>query len=160
MTIHSAKGLEFEVVFLIGMEENIFPHANSLMEENGLEEERRLCYVGITRAKKRLFISNAKRRMLYGKDSMNPPSRFIKEIDSGLLDVETPAMEEKLKINVSSMYTDKVSVYKPGDIVMHTIYGRGVVIEVKDTILSIAFAKNYGIKKLMKNHKSLRKIGS
>ena len=69
MTIHSAKGLEFTVVFLVGMEEGIFPHTNSLLEEDGLEEERRLCYVGITRAKERLYITNAKRRMLYGKDT-------------------------------------------------------------------------------------------
>ena len=77
MTIHSAKGLEFDVVFLIGMEEGIFPHANSIVEADGVEEERRLMYVGITRARDLLYLTNAKRRMLYGKESMNPPSRFI-----------------------------------------------------------------------------------
>ena len=160
MTIHSAKGLEFEVVFLIGMEENIFPHANSLIESDGLEEERRLCYVGITRAKQRLFLSNAKRRMLYGKDNINVPSRFIKEIDKKLLDIENPMLEEQPKVIKSEMYKTEENTehYTAGDIVMHTIYGRGVVIEVADTILTIAFAKNYGIKKLLKNHKSLRKI--
>ena len=85
MTIHSAKGLEFDVVFLIGMEEGIFPHANSLMERDGLEEERRLMYVGITRARDLLYLTNAKRRMLYGKESINPPSRFIEEIDADFL---------------------------------------------------------------------------
>ena len=84
MTIHSAKGLEFDVVFLIGMEEGIFPHNISLMED-GLEEERRLCYVGITRARDILYLTNAKRRMLYGKDTMNMPSRFIDEIDKRYL---------------------------------------------------------------------------
>lgn len=158
MTIHSAKGLEFEVVFLVGMEENIFPHSNSLMEVDGLEEERRLCYVGITRAKKRLFISNAKRRMLYGKDSMNVPSRFIKEIDSSLLDIENPMLEEKEKIDKKDLYSNDSVEYKSGDVVMHTIYGRGVVIDVNDSLVTVAFAKNFGIKKLMKNHKSLRKM--
>ena len=85
MTFHSAKGLEFKVVFMVGMEEGLMPHSNSLCEENGIEEERRLCYVGITRAKERLYITNAKRRMLYGKDMMNPPSRFISEIYSEYL---------------------------------------------------------------------------
>lgn len=159
MTIHSAKGLEFEVVFLVGMEENIFPHANSLMEADGLEEERRLCYVGITRAKQRLFISNAKRRMLYGKDSMNVPSRFIKEIDQSLLDIENPMLEEKEKINKNDLYDNNSNQeYKSGDVVMHTIYGRGVVIDVNDSLVTVAFAKNFGIKKLMKNHKSLKKM--
>ncbi len=158
MTIHSAKGLEFEVVFLVGMEEGIFPHANSLLEENGLEEERRLCYVGITRAKQRLFISNAKRRMLYGKDNLNMPSRFIKEIDKNLIDEENPMLEVKEKIDKNEFYQEQDTDYKNGDIVMHTIYGKGVVIEVNDKILTIAFAKNFGIKKLMKNHKSLKKL--
>lgn len=85
MTLHSAKGLEFPVVFLVGMEEGLFPHNMSLMENN-LEEERRLCYVGITRAKERLYLTNAKRRMLYGKENMNIPSRFISEIDEKLIE--------------------------------------------------------------------------
>ncbi len=159
MTIHSAKGLEFEVVFLIGMEENIFPHANSLMESDGLEEERRLCYVGITRAKQKLFLSNAKRRMLYGKDNMNVPSRFIGEIDKKLIDEEGLIKEKQEKIDVSSLYNeDDTTEYKNGDILMHTIYGRGVVIDVGEKLLTIAFARNFGIKKLMKNHKSIKKI--
>ncbi len=159
MTIHSAKGLEFEVVFLVGMEENIFPHVNSMLEPGGLEEERRLCYVGITRAKQRLYISNAKRRMLYGKDSMNMPSRFIKEIDKKLIDEDkTITLEVKEKLNKSSLYNNAQIDYKAGDVVMHTIYGRGVVVEVRENILTIAFAKNFGIKKLLKNHKSLKKM--
>ena len=81
MTIHSAKGLEFNNVFLIGMEEGIFPHQAAFFDNNELEEERRLCYVAITRAKEKLYIVNAKRRTLYGIDSVNPPSRFISEIN-------------------------------------------------------------------------------
>lgn len=158
MTIHSAKGLEFEVVFLIGMEDGIFPHQNSFCEEGGLEEERRLCYVGITRAKEKLYISNAKRRILYGKDVMNPPSRFIKEIDPYLLDVENINMFEEEKINKEELYKNEDVDFKEGDVIMHMQYGRGVIIEVKGDFITVAFAKNFGIKKLLKNHKSITKI--
>ena len=159
MTIHSAKGLEFKVVFLIGMEDGIFPHQNSFTEEDGLEEERRLCYVGITRAKERLYISNAKRRMLYGKDVINPPSRFIKEIDSELLDIKNNNMFEEEKINKEELYNDKEDVeFQAGDVIMHLVYGRGVIVEVKGDFITVAFAKNFGIKKLMKTHKSIKKI--
>lgn len=158
MTIHSAKGLEFEVVFLIGMEDGIFPHQNSFCEEGGLEEERRLCYVGITRAKEKLYISNAKRRILYGKDVMNPPSRFIKEIDPDLLDVESINMFEEEKINKEELYKNEDVDFKEGDVIMHMQYGRGVIIEVKGDFITVAFAKNFGIKKLLKNHKSITKI--
>ena len=88
MTLHSAKGLEFNDVFLVGMEEGIFPHNRSFESESELEEERRLCYVGITRAKEHLWLMNAKKRTLFGQVSMNFPSRFIKEINSDLIDKE------------------------------------------------------------------------
>ena len=159
MTMHSAKGLEFEVVFLVGMEDGIFPHQNSFCEEGGLEEERRLCYVGITRAKERLYITNAKRRMLYGKDVMNSPSRFIKEIDPELLEVENEKMMPEEQINREELYHNEGDIeFIDGDVIMHMIYGRGVVIEVKGDFITVAFAKNYGIKKLLKNHKSIKKI--
>ena len=103
MTIHSAKGLEFDVVFLVGMEEGIFPHTMSLME-NGIEEERRLCYVGITRARERLYLTNTKRRMLYGKDTMNMPSRFIDEIDSNYLEEAESGVKIQEKIDTKKMY--------------------------------------------------------
>lgn len=158
MTVHSAKGLEFSVVFLIGMEDGIFPHQNSFSDE-GLEEERRLCYVGITRAKEKLFISNAKRRMLYGKDVINPPSRFIKEIAPELIEVENERMLPEEQINKENLYHSEGEVnFAIGDIIMHTIYGRGVVTEVNGDFISVAFAKNYGIRKLLKNHKSIKKI--
>jgi DNA helicase II / ATP-dependent DNA helicase PcrA len=158
MTIHSAKGLEFDCVFLVGMEEGIFPHQNALMEPNGIEEERRLCYVGVTRAKKLLCLSNAKRRILYGHESINPPSRFIDEIDKSLLDIVNKNMEEPKKINKNDFYNDTNSEFKNGDVVMHTIYGKGVIVAQDDNFITIAFSKNYGIRKIMKSYKGLRRI--
>lgn len=156
MTIHSAKGLEFTVVFLVGMEEGIFPHTNSLLEEDGLEEERRLCYVGITRAKERLYITNAKRRMLYGKDTVNPPSRFIKEIDDDLIEHAEKQIDDE-KIEVKSMYVEGSNDdIKIGDKIEHESLGLGVVVKVDGTLIDVAFKS--GIKKLMKNHKSIKKI--
>lgn len=140
------------------MEEGIFPHANALVEKDGIEEERRLMYVGITRARKLLYLSNAKRRMLYGKDSSNPPSRFIEEIDSELMEMTNSSIKEEKVINKEEMYNDGEVEYQNGDVVMHATYGRGVVIGVDKTIITIAFAKNFGVRKLMKNHKSLKKI--
>ncbi|AJE02035.1 ATP-dependent helicase [Geobacter pickeringii] len=88
MTLHAAKGLEFPLVFMIGMEEKLFPHVRSLDDPEGMEEERRLCYVGMTRAKERLFLTNARRRRLFGQDQVNMPSRFIADIPRDLLDLE------------------------------------------------------------------------
>ena len=91
MTLHAAKGLEFPVVFVVGMEERLFPHVRALEDHEQMEEERRLCYVGMTRAMKRLFISNARRRRVFGQDQMNPPSRFISDIPGELIDIEEAA---------------------------------------------------------------------
>ena len=155
MTLHSAKGLEFPVVFLIGMEEGVFPHNMSLMEDN-IEEERRLCYVGITRAKDILYLTNAKRRMLYGKDTENMPSRFISEINENLLDKNEIFKEPKI-INKKDMYTeDKNNDIVVGSIISHEQYGTGAVISVDGSLISVAFKS--GIKKLMKNHKSIKKL--
>jgi len=88
MTLHAAKGLEFRVVFMIGMEERLFPHIRSLDDQDGMEEERRLCYVGMTRARERLFLLNARRRYLFGQEQSNLPSRFLKDIPPELLDEE------------------------------------------------------------------------
>ena len=155
MTLHSAKGLEFPVVFLVGMEEGIFPHNMSIMENN-LEEERRLCYVGITRAKDRLYITNAKRRMLYGKDNMNMPSRFISEIDPKLID-KNEAIEKELKvIDKEEMYTKDNDDIVKGSVIEHETYGIGAVTKVDGSFIEVAFKT--GIKKLMKNHKSIKKI--
>jgi DNA helicase-2/ATP-dependent DNA helicase PcrA len=92
MTVHSAKGLEFDAVFISGLEEGLFPHENSVREEKGLEEERRLMYVAVTRARKRLYISHAQTRMLHGQTRYNLPSRFFEEIPEGLLKWLTPRM--------------------------------------------------------------------
>jgi DNA helicase II / ATP-dependent DNA helicase PcrA len=158
MTVHSAKGLEFDVVFLIGMEEGIFPHQNALLERNGIEEERRLCYVGITRAKKLLYLTNAKRRILYGKEALNPPSRFIDEIDKNLLDIQNPQLEEPPKFNKEAFYNKTSDDYQAGEVIMHTIYGKGVIINVDDTFITVAFSKNYGMRKILKNYKGIRRI--
>lgn len=155
MTIHAVKGLEYKYVFVIGMEENIFPHVNSCEEDGGIEEERRLCYVAITRAKEKLYLVNALRRMLYGKTSVNMPSRFINEIDKDLID----ATEKKIvnmKFNKKEAFNDDNGL-KTGDNVIHDIYGPGVVVNVDKSIATIAF-KGQGIKKLMKNHKSIKKV--
>ena len=159
MTLHSAKGLEFPIVFITGMEEGIFPHSNAFLEgDEGIEEERRLCYVGFTRAKERLYLTNAKKRMLYGKTNMNIPSRFINEIDQNVLESSNYSIKEEKVINKEEMYSNECVEYQKGDIVIHTIYGKGVVIGTDDKFVSIAFAKNFGIRKLMKNHKSLKKM--
>lgn len=160
MTVHSVKGLEFDHVFVVGMEEGIFPHMNSLMENSELEEERRLCYVAITRAKKQLHFVNARRRTLFGKDQVNPVSRFIGEVDPDLLD--SNLTEEKIKqdilVDTSDMFRDEDVDYLVGDYVYHESFGQGRVVEVTNTLVSVAFKHPFGIKKLMKNHKKLSKV--
>ncbi len=153
MTIHSAKGLEFDHVFIIGMEEGLFPHANSMDYPDDLEEERRLCYVAVTRAKKTLTLVNAKRRMLYGNASINPPSRFIEEINPKYLDSDVTL---EPKFNKEDMIDESIT-YKTGDKVIHEKYGEGIIISAGD-ILTIAFSQKYGIIKIMKGHKSIRKV--
>ena len=159
MTVHSVKGLEFDYVFVIGLEEGIFPHINSLMDNAELEEERRLCYVAITRAKEKLHIVNARTRTIYGKESSNPPSRFIKEMNEELLNKEFKDDPENLpKVNKEGYFHSEDVDYKVGDFVYHEVFGHGKVVEVTNTLMSIAFKHPHGIKKLMKNHKSIKKI--
>jgi len=160
MTVHSVKGLEFPYVFVVGMEEGIFPHMNSLMENSELEEERRLCYVAITRAKNVLHLVNAKRRTLFGKDQINPVSRFIGEISSSLLEsnVDNEKIKQEVKIDTSNMFRDEEVDYQVGDYVYHETFGTGRVVEVTNTLVSVAFKHPHGIKKLMKNHKKLSKV--
>ena len=158
MTMHAVKGLEFDYVFAIGMEENIFPHINCEEQNDGIEEERRLCYVTITRAKKKLYLVNALKRTLFGRTSVNMPSRFIKEIDKELIDMpeHKEIINNSVKIDKSKMFNEdnELSV---GDNVVHDVYGQGVVVMVDKSIATIAFKGN-GIKKLMKNHKSIKKV--
>lgn len=160
MTLHSAKGLEFDVVFLVGMEEGLFPHTNSLMEEDGLDEERRLCYVGITRARDILYITNAKRRLLYGKETVNMPSRFINEIDKKLiktntLDIESAFTEQG---DANRFYTEEDLGLKCGDLINHAKFGHGVIVKMDGDLIDVAFKNGIGIKKLMKNHKDITRL--
>ncbi len=148
MTVHAAKGLEFDYVFVIGMEEGLFPHLNS-METEDLEEERRLCYVAITRAKKKLWLINAKSRMIYGKHDNYFPSRFISEIPDEYLE------KDENKKQTTSITSDEE--YKLGEILEHKIFGQGVVVGMDDKDLTIAFSNKYGIKKIARGHASLRR---
>ena len=178
MTIHAVKGLEFSYVFLVGMEENLFPHSNSMFSSEDMEEERRLCYVAITRAKEKLFITNARLRVLYGSEQANPVSRFLKEINPDLIEeIGTKIIDENFEeIGYNSIkdshngslkdnYEDKSNDYQVGDYVYHENFGSGRVVEVipnnkdpKRTLLKIAFKLPYGIKTLIYSHKSLRKV--
>ena len=158
MTVHSVKGLEFNHVFVIGLEEGIFPHVNSLLENSELEEERRLMYVAITRAKDDLYLVNARRRTLFGNEQINPPSRFIKEINEELLETKEVEKKPEEKIQVGEMFREEEIDYKVGDFVFHESFGAGKVVEVTNTLVSVAFKHPYGIKKLMKNHKKLSKV--
>ena len=159
MTIHSVKGLEFPHVFVVGMEEGIFPHMNSLMESSEIEEERRLCYVAITRAKDDLHLVNARRRTLFGNEQVNTVSRFINEISKDLLEsnVEDEIKKEE-KIETGEMFREEEVDYQVGDVVYHETFGTGKVVEVTNTLVSVAFKHPHGIKKLMKNHKKLSKV--
>lgn len=158
MTLHSAKGLEFPVVFLAGLEEGIFPHARTLMNETEVEEERRLCYVGITRAQRKLFITNARMRTIYGNTVMYPPSRFLGEIPDELVDKHNvkqnvkydrysqalspspaPAAAKPLLPPLPTVMAPKPSAtaskqsaeWKAGDKVEHGKWGVGTVVEVR-----------------------------
>ncbi len=158
MTVHSVKGLEFDYVFVIGLEEGIFPHINSFLDNMDLEEERRLCYVAITRAKEKLYLVNARSRTLYGNESNNPASRFIKEINDDLIVKEFKEDTDNVKIDKESYLSEEDVNYQVGDFVCHDIFGQGKVVEVSKSLVSIAFRHPYGIKKLMKNHKSIKKL--
>lgn len=146
MTLHSAKGLEFPNVFLVGMEENLFPSFMSSGTDEDLEEERRLCYVGITRAEKRLFLSHSNSRSLYGKTSRNAPSRFLDEIPDELINIDSKSTDS-VSIN-STLKTSSSGSFVAGMKVNHKSFGSGTIIENSNGILTIAF-DGQGIKKLM-----------
>ena len=157
MTVHSAKGLEFDNVFIVGLEESIFPHMNSFDSNEQLEEERRLCYVAITRAKKRLWLVNAEARTIYGNKVKNPESRFIKEIDSKLLNTDKVISSSEETSSISANVDDSIE-YKVGEHIYFDMYGEGVIVGIKDKVLTVAFKHPYGIKMLMKGHKKIRKV--
>ena len=157
MTVHSAKGLEFENVFIIGMEEGIFPHANSLFDDDQIEEERRLCYVAITRAKKNLWLVNASKRTIYGYINCNPTSRFINEIDDECLDKDFKEVSNFTQVKEQILDSNSDIVYNIGDKIIHDVFGRGVVVQIDKSILTVAFPHPHGIKKLLKGHRTFRK---
>ena len=159
MTIHSVKGLEYNYVFIIGMEEGIFPHYNAINDgsSSAIEEERRLCYVAITRAKKELYITSADTRMLFGNISRNAPSRFIKEIDKEYIEIDKPTKIEKITNKVRKVI-DKNIEYEIGERISHTDFGEGIIISIDKSILTVAFPHPVGIKKLMKGHPNIKKI--
>lgn len=182
MTVHSAKGLEFPVVFLPGMEEGLFPGLQSLTDPEELEEERRLAYVAITRAKRSLYILRTNSRMLYGRTMMNPPSAFIGEISENLIDSEEAQTTSRRTATGKIYFSDEqkrrsdndmtinrkpsvapsqsAEIFVPGDIVEHMSFGRGEVISVKkmgsDTLYEIVFEK-VGTKKLMATYARLKR---
>lgn len=159
MTIHSAKGLEFDNVFVAGMEEGVFPHSRCQTSDDELEEERRLCYVAITRARKKLWLVGAKRRMLFGLESTNPTSRFIKEISDEYIDKEMPDNLFAPTKKASPMSNLDTNVdYKVGEKIIHTAFGEGIIVSVEKSIINIAFPHPVGIKTIMKGHKSIRKV--
>ena len=129
MTCHSAKGLEFDQVFLIGLEEGLLPHASSLDSDQELEEERRLCYVAMTRARKRLVLTGARKRLIYGEETWCEPSRFLKEIPPGALEAEGDKPKPKKKPAAAS--TSDPGAYKMGTRVWHSKFGKGVVMYTK-----------------------------
>ena len=134
MTMHSAKGLEYKYVFMVGMEESLFPHSRSMDNINELEEERRLCYVGITRARNKLFLTYTEFRRLYGQDSYNPPSRFINEIPAECLEFVRPKQTYKNSF-YGSVVPENLSQggheYGLGDRVMHKSFGEGVILSIE-----------------------------
>ena len=168
MTLHSAKGLEFPVVFLAGMEEGIFPHARTLMNETELEEERRLCYVGITRAKERLVMTSTRMRSIYGNTVMYPPSRFLNEIPRELLQpirrshVSSDSAAVRSKPVVHAAKTEqRCGDFKAGQKVNHPKWGIGTVVEVKGegdkTELKVAFPQE-GIRNLLAKYAPLTQV--
>lgn len=158
MTMHAVKGLEFDVVFITGLEEGLFPHSNSMFDESELEEERRLFYVAITRAKKVLYLTNARSRMLFGQIKSNLPSRFIEEINQE--DIEKLFEENKstkeIKINKKDNFNDNDLELKVGDHVNHNAYGNGIVVSLEKSVATIAF--KVGIKKILTTYRGLKKI--
>ena len=159
MTVHSVKGLEYDYVFIVGMEEGIFPHYNAINYGGNaeIEEERRLCYVAITRAKKDLIITSAKSRMLFGNTTHNMPSRFIEEIDKKYLDIDEKTPIKKA-VNFIKKKIDSTVDYEVGERISHTEFGEGIIVGVDKSILTVAFPHPVGIKKLMKGHPNITKL--
>ncbi|BDR56449.1 DNA helicase PcrA [Xylocopilactobacillus apis] len=178
MTLHAAKGLEFPIVFIIGMEEGLFPSQRSIMENEEVEEERRLAYVGITRAKQVLYLIFAAQRVLYGRTQANRPSRFIDEIDQDIKEIsssfnyseESMPRAQKVRSSYRSVYQAPHPVKKQqnegsfqvGDKVEHKKWGQGIVVQVtgqnSEQEIDVAFKDNVGIKRLMASFAPITKV--
>ena len=165
MTLHSAKGLEFKLVFLTGMEESLFPHGRSMESPAQLEEERRLCYVGITRAMQKLYLTYAESRRLHGTDIFNPPSRFLKEIPAELIDEIRPRAQTTTPYarKRSSSFNDATSDigFSLGDKVSHPSFGDGIVLNYEGVGESASIQINFeavGTKWLMLSFAKLKKV--
>ncbi|HQQ62775.1 MAG TPA: DNA helicase II [Pseudomonadales bacterium] len=166
MTLHAAKGLEFPLVFITGVEENLFPHKMSMEEPGQLEEERRLCYVGITRAEKKLYLTYAESRRLHGSDSFNTPSRFIREIPAELLEEVRPRLQvsrpvyHNKPVPNASLRQQQTSggEFRLGQRVVHPVFGEGLILNVEGsgprTRIQINF-DDAGLKWLMLSHANL-----
>jgi len=159
MTLHSAKGLEFPVVFIAGMEEGIFPHYRSLLEPAELEEERRLCYVGMTRAKKRLYMTSAEERLIFGESWYNGPSRFLEEMPAELIKADMAAKEKEI-INIDAPAEDIEFNFNVGDTINHPKFGMGEVMGLSgkgsELMIQVAF-EAAGEKLLMAKYAPLTK---
>jgi DNA helicase-2/ATP-dependent DNA helicase PcrA len=165
MTLHSAKGLEFPFVFLAGMEEGIFPHVRSMKEESDIEEERRLAYVGITRAERGLHLLRAITRTIFGQMSSNLPSRFLKEIPPQLIEnvsQRRKAPESHRPRDSSFRVETELIDWNVGDQAEHKKWGIGSVTKVdgqgEEMELKIAFPKPYGDKRLLAKYAPIRKV--
>ena len=167
MTLHSAKGLEFPVVFMAGMEETIFPHSRSLFDQHEMEEERRLCYVGMTRAREELYLLHASARMLYGGFQHNPASRFLSEIEaestienSFLQDIQQKSTYDFDEVQHDDLKNEELR-YVPelneGDGIKHQIFGIGTVVEINGDEAVIYF-KNKGTKKINISYARIEKL--
>ena len=159
MTLHAAKGLEFPVVLIVGMEEGIFPHSRSLLQPDEMEEERRLAYVGITRAMERLYLLYATSRVLYGAMQANLPSRFLSDIPEHLIDSRTRSQTATISFSTPSQSfaeegSQEAEFLDVGDTVTHPKFGPGKVVELSDTVLTVDFQRA-GVKKLSSAFASL-----
>lgn len=163
MTVHASKGLEFPVVFIVGLEEGIFPHARSAWEDGQLEEERRLMYVAMTRAQDRLLLTCARQRTLYGATRPNAVSSFVQEIDPQYLEEKgVSSLDLRSYVPAESPKPgDSQRTFRVGDKVEHKIWGRGMIVSVSDSggdlLLAIAFP-DQGIKRVLAHLAPITKV--
>jgi DNA helicase-2/ATP-dependent DNA helicase PcrA len=167
LTLHMAKGLEFDTVLMVGLEEGILPHSRSLEEPEEMEEERRLCYVGMTRAKRRLYLIHTFRRARFGNQGPSEPSRFLRDIPSRLVkgrEVRAPArLKDESHPKAQAPAPAASSGYRPGDRVRHPQFGEGMVVSSQkrggDEEVTVVFVGKAGIKRLMAGFAGLKRVG-